>query len=362
MNASALLVANYVLMVSSMHPSFLALNDEQVRALNATPFDGVAVDVIGPYDGSPLPGEGALLKHCEHVRGVSTKAIWPRVYGNRTIELSPKIKALNASRVPAYFETIQGMDICDTAGALGDFYRLCHASLRMARTLGAPGIVFDMEVYNHADGYRVQWIAERQRKTAAEVIARLKAIGARVADITGEEFPGAILWSLFTTLNRPNEHREPSGNYYTAPAYVFLGLLERAVEKRIPLRLVSGGEWGGYCYKSVEAMRERFATRNAGFQPWLAKYPDHLALGATITVWGDARNNRGWVLKDATPDTPWRTTRDFEPLLAEMFRTYRYVWFYVPSVTDYKPLDAAGSREINRQIAEMLGRTRQGAR
>ena len=267
MPALTVLAASCVLMVSSMHPPLGQLSDDNIKALNATPFDGVAVDVIGPYDGSPLPDEAALRKHCEHVRGVSTKAIWPRVYGNRTVELSPKIKARNASRTPAYFEAIRGMDIHDTAGALGDFYRLCRMSLKMARTLGAPGIVFDLEVYNHSDGYRVQWIADRQGRTPAEVIARLKAIGAQVADITGEEFPHAVLWSLFTTLNRPAQYREPGGNYYTAPAYVFMGLLERAAEKRIPLRLVSGGEWGGYCYKSVEAMRERFATRNAGFQP-----------------------------------------------------------------------------------------------
>ena len=105
-------------------------------------------------------------------------------------------------------------------------------------------------------------------------------------------------------------------------------------------------------------MRKRFAERNAGFRPWLEKYPRHLTLAATITVWGDARNNTGWVLTDATPNTPFRRVTDFEPLLAEMFRTYRYVWFYVPSITDYRPLRKEESCETNRQIAELLRRTR----
>ena len=34
--------SSYVLMVSSMHPPFSALNVENVKAFNATPFDGIA--------------------------------------------------------------------------------------------------------------------------------------------------------------------------------------------------------------------------------------------------------------------------------------------------------------------------------
>ena len=70
----------------------------------------------------------------------------------------------------------------------------------MARALGGPGIVLDLEVYNHSDGYRVEWIAQRQGKTPAEVIAALENLGARLADITGAEFPHAVLWSLFTAV------------------------------------------------------------------------------------------------------------------------------------------------------------------
>jgi len=350
--------SGYVLMISSMHPPFLKLTAEQVRTLNATPFDGIAVDVINPYDGAPLPDENLLLQHCRRIRALSTKPIWPRVYSNRTIELSESLRARKVNANPSYFAAIRGMDINSQAGALDDFYRMVRGSLRMARALEAPGIVLDLEVYNHRDGYRVQWIAERQGKTPAEVIAALEDLGARLAGITGEEYPQAVLWSLFTTLDRPHQHREKTGDYHIAPAYIVMGLLKRAAEKRIPLVLVSGGEWGGYYYPSVAAMRKRFAERNARFCPWLEQYSQHLALAATITVWGDARNNTGWVLKDATPDTPYRELADFEPLLAEMFRTYRYVWFYVPSVTDYRPLRKGESHETNRTIAEMLRRTR----
>jgi hypothetical protein len=353
------LAATYVLMVSSMHPPFLGLNEEHVKALNATPFDGVAVDIINAYDGTALPDEGALLAHCKKIRALSAKPIWPLIYTNRTIEV-PAAEAQERTYIknPSYFTVIKGMDICGEAGALNDFYQLYRLSLRMARALNAPGIVLDLEVYNHSDGYRVQWIAERQGKTPAEVIARLKEIGAQMADIAGEEFPEAVLWSLFTCLNRSEQNRETTGNYYIAPSYIFMGLLERAAEKRIPLLLVSGGEWGGYYYPSVEAMRKRFAERNAGFQPWLAKYPKHLALGATITVWGDAKNNSGWVLKDATANTPYRHVPDFEPLVTEMFRTYRYIWFYVPGVTDYRPLNLEESRKTNEEIAELIRRAR----
>jgi hypothetical protein len=101
-------------------------------------------------------------------------------------------------------------------------------------------------------------------------------------------------------------------------------------------------------------MRKRFAARGEGFRPWLEKYPKNLALAATITVWGDARNNKGWVLKDAGADTPWRTTADFQPLLAEMFRTYRYNWIYVPSITDYKPLEPQTAAAINAELDKLL--------
>jgi len=349
--------ADYVLMVSSMHPPFLRLSDEDIAALNETPFDGVAVDILGQYDGSPVPGESALLEHCRHVRGLSQKPIWPRVYLNRVQEVAADRK--HVCRNPPYFTAIKGWDLYEESGALRDFYQLWRLSLRMARSLGAPGIVFDAESYNHSQSERVQWIAERQGKTPEEIVSQLRAIGARLADISGEEFPEAILWSLFTTLGQTEPaHREAAGNYFIACRYIFSGLLDRAAERRIPVLLISGGEWGGYYYPSVDAMRKRFAVRNAGFKPWLEKYPANLALGATITVWGDARNNSGWVLDSATADTPYRGVPDFEPLVQEMFRTYRYVWFYVPAVTDYKPLDAQKSRETNRQIAELLRRAR----
>jgi hypothetical protein len=348
---------SYVLMVSSMHPPFLALNEENVKAFNATPFDGIAVDVIGPYDGSKLPHEPTLLTHCEPIRFASSKTIWPRVYLNRILELSDKLRARNVTRNPTYFGAIRGMDIFDEAGTLTDYYSIYRLSLRMARALSAPGIVLDLEAYNHPDGYRVEWIAKRQGKSPAAVIVRLKEIGAQMAGITNEEFPGAVLWSLFTAFERPEEYREKSGSYYPSPSYIAMGLLAHAAGKNVPVTLISGGEWGGYYYASVEAMRKRFADRNAAFQPWLEKYPNHLALGGTITVWGDARNNTGWVLKDATASTPYRRVLDFEPLVAEMRRTYRYIWFYVPSVTDYKPLNAEASRETNAQIAELLRRT-----
>jgi len=357
----AALGEDYVLMVSSMHPPFLKLNEQHIQALNATPFDGVAVDIINAYDGSPLPDEAALLKHCKDVRRLSKKAIWPRIYSNRMVTLSDRIKALKANRNPSYFIRIKGVDIFDEAGALGDFCGLYRLSLKMARALGAPGIVLDMEVYNHSDAYRVDWIAQQQGKTFAEIEAALRAMGSRMADITAEEFPEAVIWSLFTCLNRPVQRGKTAEKRYLAPSYVFMGMLQRAAERDVPLLLVSGGEWGGYYYESPKAMRKRFEERNAGFRPWLEKYPRRLALAATITVWGDARNNSGWVLKRATPDTPYRHVSDFEPLLAEMFRTYRYMWFYVPGVTDYRPLDADKARETNRQIEELLRRTRPSA-
>lgn len=348
----------YVLMVSSMHPPFVTLNDDHVRALNATPFDGVAVDILDQYDGSPVPEEGSLLRHCRHVRRVSSKRIWPRIYLNRIIEVSADMKARQTYRNLPYFAAIKGMDLYDEAKALSDFYLLWRSSLRMARALGAPGIVLDVESYNHGQAEQVLWIAERQGKTTAEVMDRLKAVGVRLADITSEEFPQAVVWSLFTLLDRPDQYPVTSGRCYLAASYLFMGLLERASQKRIPLVLISGGESGGYYYPSVEAMRSRFAARNTGFRPWLDRYPKHLKLGATITIWGDARNNTGWALEAATANTPYRHVLDFKPLLAEMFRTYRYVWFYVPMVTDYRPLHLEESRATNERIAELLRRTR----
>lgn len=358
MEMFAKLGLSYVLMVSSMHPPLAKLSDEQIRALNATPFDGVAAEVIGLYDGSPLPAEAGLLEQCRHIGQLSTKAVWPRINGNRIIELGDQFKGKPWIKNPTYFQAIRGWDLDGRAGALSDFYSLVRVGLRAARLMHAPGIVLDLESYNHSQGYRVHWIAERQGRTPAEVIERLKAVGRQVADIAAEEFPDAVFWSLFTTLDKPNGFREKDGPYYIAPAYVFMGLLEQAQQKRLPLVLVSGGEWGGYCYKSVEAMHKRFAARNEGFRPWLEKYPKNLTLAATITVWGDARNNRGWVLKHAGPDTAWRTTADFEPLLAEMFRTYRYNWVYVPSITDYRPLEAEKAAPINAELDKLLRRAR----
>ncbi len=348
----------YLLMVTSLDPPLGKVSDAQVELLNDTPFDGAAISIMGIYDGGALPDEAALLARCAELKKLSRKTLWPRVYLNRLIGFLPKVSRRSACSSPEYFDRIKGFDLWDEAGARTDFLKLWRLSLRAAKALGAPGVVPDFESYNCGGVANPLTLAKACGRSLPETQAALRDLGAKLADIAAEEFPDAVLWSLITELGRADHYwnKPPQDPPLLAlHAYLFEGLLEAARNRAMPLTLVSGGEDDiGYYHPSPEALRAKIAAKDLAFQALRKRFGDRLVAGGTITVWNDDSKLTGWAREAAGPAPPFKNFSDFAPMLAELFRAYRYVWLYVPMVTDYNPFDSVSAPALNAKLRQAI--------
>ncbi|HUS81159.1 MAG TPA: hypothetical protein VM283_07820, partial [Armatimonadota bacterium] len=259
--ADAAAPSPYLLMVTSLDPPLERLSDAQVALLDDTPFDGVAISIMRIYDGGPIPDEAALLARCAELKQLSSHPIWPRVYLNRLIGFLPTATRRSACTNPEYFDPIKGFDLWDEAGTRTDFLTLWRLSLRAAKVLGAPGIVADLESYNCGGLCNPGTLAAATGRSLAETQAALRDLGGMMADIAGEEYPDALLWSLFTGFGRPEWFMVDGQPLPALHTYIFEGLLARAQERDLALQLISGGEMSlGYYSPSPEALRAKIAT------------------------------------------------------------------------------------------------------
>lgn len=351
-----------VLMVTSFDPPLSKLTDAEVRLLNDTPFDGVAISLFGIYDGGPLPNEAALLARCAELRRLSNKPIWPRVYLNRMIGFLPTASRRTACFHPEYFDRIKGFDLWNEAGARDDFLTLWRLALRAAKALGSPGIVADLESYNCGGLANPTTLAHAAGRSLAETQSALEAIGAEMADIAAKEYPEAIIWSLFTLLGRPDWFKAGNVPLPALHAYIFKGMLERAQSGGARFRLISGGEDHlGYYSATLDALRQKIVGGSRNYERWLKRFGQQLELGGTITIWNDDSRLTGWVRQAAGSSSPFKRFADFEPFLTELFRSYRHVWLYVPMCTDYNPFDATTAPSLNRELRQVLERSRKAA-
>lgn len=280
----------------------------------------------------------------------SGKPFWPRVSLNRIVQRS---SASTVDTDRAYFERIPVMDVFDRAGALGHFLRIWEFAFEFAGANHAPGTVFDSEEYNWGIAKSPIRIARANGKSVAQTIDALRGIGRDLADIAERTYPRARILALFTRLDKRR-----ASSVSDSGTYIYEGILLRAKERNMKLLLIDGGEEAlGYVNPSPEALRAKITKSLTSYDRWLREYPDHFALGGTITVWNDAAKLRGWVKRHAGPSPRFHTLGDFEPMLLELFRHYGYVWIYVPSVTDHDPIGATADL-YSRKLAAMFNRVR----
>ncbi|MDD5597032.1 MAG: LamG domain-containing protein [Victivallaceae bacterium] len=376
-------VKPYLLMVTSTDQDIsstplLDVSDNVINAMNDSPFDGICFSLLDAYSGQPLPDSSTMISKANHFKTLSgRKDIWVRVNLNRIYKRAPEsyyfesghtmeeVNALDTSgeTVAAvrkvstpYFADISVADIFDTQGKLTDFKTLWSNALVFCNEMQTGGIVLDCEDYhnNTADKYCVTAIAEAQSRTEAEVINQLQQIGRDMADEAKDKCPSGVrIMSLFTMLSSGTD---AGGNFPTI-YYISKGFLDRAKEIKqtygIPLILIEGGETEiNYVNRTLTGLQQKIFDRWAHYYALENDYYSdcQLRLGGTVTVWRDSTQNYGWVADDAgTPAQPCSLDYTFadpdpqhHPNFREVFKKlfdYDYIFFYVPSCTEYKPYD-----------------------
>jgi len=342
----------YLLLVSFYSNELKEFSPEKGALLNHSPYNGVAIPLIGAYDAGQYTDKDfqpALNKLSKSIR----PHVWPWIFWNRAIGLEPGKNAPhhNYRNNKAYFSRIKGIDLYNRSGALDDFYNLYRISLRSARKLGSPGIVVDLEPYNNHALYDIAVVAKKAGRSETEVRKRLNDIGATLADIAHEEYPAATVWFLLTGLtDREGQGSPVSDPGFTSIAYLVSGMLERTKATHSSLTIVEGGERSaGYCYASLDHMKKRLDSRDKAHERLLSRYPN-LALGGTIAPWNATKKN--WLLEGTCANSAVTTLRDFRPLFSHLFGKYKYVWIYAAEEASYDPYDPNLAEAYNQAIAD----------
>lgn len=316
---------HYLLLVNTAMAK--QMDAHKMEQFDRSPYDGLAVSFAGAYDTSPVVSAASMHPQMAGWKKSTSKDIWPWVYLNRMIGANDA-EGNPLTKVP-YFQRFQGLDLDGKAGAQNDFLENWRSALRVAKEAGVPGIVCDLEFYNNYKAYDVSELARVTSKPQKEVLSLLRQVGARMAEISSAEYPGASIWFLFTGFTRPYYTVIEGRPYYLAATYIVEGLLDQIQQHHLPLRVVSGGEVGlGYCHNSVEDLRQAIEKRAATFAPLLQKYNGILELAGTMTLWSDRSAKKNWVAQGACETSSAATVEDLVPYMELLFRSYRYNWLY----------------------------------
>ncbi len=247
----------YLLSVSFYTPTLDQWTDETVERLMSTPYDRMAAIVESAYAGGAPPTlqqfESALSAIAQKK---PQKHLWPWVFLNRIMGHSRSEANAAVRERPVEGKEFKGLDLDGKHGALPRFYETWRLSLRLARRLGAPGIVFDPECYSDYGCYAMSYVVQCAGIPKSAAAAAVRRIGARMADIVGEEFPQAVIFSLLT------QFEQDSPGVGMVPT-LFDGMLRRAIEKSVPLTVVDGGEPVGYGFVDLRQFQRQHNLRLA---------------------------------------------------------------------------------------------------
>ncbi len=344
---------HYLLLVNTAMAN--QMDAQKLAQFDRSPYDGLAVSFAGAYDASPVLSLAPMEAQVASWKKSTSKDIWPWVSLNRMIGANDA-EGNQLTKVP-YFQRFQGLDLDSKAGAQNDFLENWRNALRLARETRVPGIVCDLEFYNNYKAYDLAELARMTSLPRADVVNALRQVGARMADLSAAEYPGASIWLLFTGYTRP-EYRVIDGQpYYLAATYIAEGLLDQIQRHHLPLRVLSGGEVGlGYCHNSVDDLRQAIERRAADFAPLLRKYNGILELAGTMTLWSDRSAKKNWVAQGACGTSSAATVEDLVPYMELLFRSYRYNWLYGSPNGGFFAFQAASAPRFDAAIAKAKAR------
>ena len=316
---------HYLMLINTAIAS--QMNPEKFAQFEKSPYDGLAVAFLHAYDVSRVPTVAEMDARINEWKKTTTKDIWPWVYINRMLAVDPADK--NPYSKDAYFRAFSGLDFEDRAGAQKDFLQYWQNALAVAKDTRAPGIVYDPEFYNYQSAYDVGLLAQQTKKKPEEVVVLLQQLGARMADSATAQYPGAVLWFMFTGFGYPEFKVIDGRPYYPSPAYIAFGLLDEIQNRHLPLKVISGGEGSlAYCHETLQQFQDVISKRDLKFAPLVQKYQGILELGGTMTLWSDRAHKQGWVKEGACDTSAAATVEDLQPYLELLLRSFRYNWIY----------------------------------
>jgi hypothetical protein len=346
--------SRYLLLVNTAISSMM--DESKFRQFDKSAYDGLAVAFLHAYDVSELPSPAAIDAQIKQWHAYTSKDIWPWLYLNRMIGFGAAEKNAHAD-VP-YFRKIAGADLNGSTGARADFLKLWRNYLTAARDTGVPGIVCDLEFYNFYKLYDIGELARATDKSVPETAKSLQSLGAEMADIADQTYPGATLWFLFTGFTHPGYKTIAGTPYFPSPTYVAMGLLDEISSKHLKLKVLTGGEGSiAYCHDSLQDFRAAIRQRQSDLDSVLRKYSGVIEMAGTMTLWSDRSAARGWVNEGACKTAAAQTVEELQPYLELLFNSYRYNWIYGSPDGGYLAFSQDSAPRFDAVIAKARSRT-----
>ena len=321
---------------------------ERLTEFDKSPYDGVAVAPLGPYDVTPVPSVAEIVSQINEIKRSTKKDLWPWVNLKRLIGRDPDSD--NKYGQDPYFYRIKGADLENKTGAQDDFIHIWENSLRAARDVHTPGIAVDLEFYSDYKAYDLVVLANQVGKSPQETILLLQRLGAQMADAAAKEYPNAILWFLFTDLGQWNDSAK-GVREYPSPAYIVIGLLDQVRAKHYALKVIDGGEVGiEYCSFSLQHLRNKMRGRDKDFAAHKEKYKESLELAGTMILYKDKVSTTDFMTSGICSKCEAATVEDLQPYLETLLKTYRYNWVYASYYAGYDPFHPRSAPRFNAMI------------
>jgi hypothetical protein len=218
-----------------------------------------------------------------------------------------------------------------------------RAALRVARRLGVPGVVLDLEFYsNPSIAYAMSRFARQAGVSAPEAARRLEGLGHELGDIAASEYPDARIWVLTTGLTKPADERIGDKAFFQPRGHIVLGLLEELSRLSSPAVVIDGGEDGlGYCHATVPDLHANIRTRQQKEQTVLSTFRSTLILAGPIAPWSDSASKKGWLSEGACGSAQADRAEDFAAYLQLLDATYEFNWIYAAPLGGYQPFNPA---------------------
>ena len=296
--------------------NYSTINATQILAIEKSPYNCYNLLLGFPKFHYPNRDTINIIKN-------SKKGFWPRI-----------IFPFYLQKEPQYLINLWDKEII-ARGLLN-----IQEALKLAKETKVEGIFIDPEFYGNLNNYYITYLSKTNNKKPEEIIARLKEIGSKIADLTNQIYRGerAVLWFALADLSF-----KMKDGYGRSINYMIEGILERIKNQNYNIDIIDGGEISiGYVNLSVKDTLFKINRQYNTLKPYIDKYYPHYKLGATTSIFHDIEQAGFWKKYiDALPESRKEIKKldDYLPLLKLLFLHYEYVWIYwdggIPAYNDF---------------------------
>ena len=239
----------------------------------------------------------------------------------------------------------------DGQPALELFLQEYEQALRMAKATRAAGIAIDPAPYVDKNAYSLTKIATSLQADAALALStlaaaktfvrtQLRAVGARLADLTALAYPTAKIFALQTGMHESEDKR--------ATQHIFIGMLDRAnrcfqriasgcqAPERYSFLLFEGGDTTvKRAHFSLEDLEAKLVAQERAYADFLRRYPRNLRLAAPIVLWHDLKKDypASHTYRKQAERTDLKTglLKQQQQILTRLLRRRELIWFIPPT-------------------------------